>query len=1000
MEKRMDYRKILESGTELSFPGMVCTIDSFIGKGSNAMVYLGSYPDEQAKQLRHRVLIKELFPYHPQGKIYRSQDQAICLTEDAKEVMELHRFSFMRGNEIHVKLLKEHPEDIDFYMNTFSFHQTLYSILGFSGGRSLEKEQERRKSSEGSLALLVRRMLGILDVLEEFHHAGLLHMDISPDNILLIGEGKRERISLIDYNSVHTIQEIQTGEAVYFSEKEGYTAPEIRLRKISEIGFASDLYALTAVFYYLLMGKSLSVLQTVRGQVPNVTDAPCLLDMPDTVCSMVRKILKRGLSSLVSRRYQTIDQIREDLEELQDRIEGKGITHPALWEMGKANVLRIVQNNPALSYIKEEEHVYPIMVQTEQEEAISLSKLISQVLSADGESVLLLGAGGAGKTTALLRSAYLQPKKYNDATPAFLYLSLYGWTEGTSSYIKDRILENLKFKPDTPTMETARHELIRLLSNPMDTKMGECPKLLLLLDGWNEISGDTKELVQEITELSQMHGVRIFLTSRSEAAEIPFQRVSLRLLKEAEVREILAQNGILPPEQEGFFRLLCSPMMLSIYIRTALDQKKQLFITTQDQLFEQYFAAILEKERRELPENSAEYWQVEAALSYVLPELAKLISKKEKALSDAELLFSVKKCYRRLKAHWIFRVFPQWVGHLSDIRDQTQYAEEWHGRMVQEILWRRLGFLVRDEQRQYRISHQLMEEYLVKIQKNFERKMVFYERMQRFIFTTAGTVVLLSAYQWIYLPYRIQNQQIQNQIEERVPYEKVISENILDSAYLAYFYCAEQYRVFSDLVNYLQENRQENRIEEADYLEKIEQCEASWKIERTIRTEQTEGYLEILFASGEVMPWSKKPLNKELYQELIDLPKERAEEYQEYLDLLLWSRADQELWSYFGDTYLDALDALLEVDAYLLGSYYVQIIKPELEAMEQSDSEEEKKSAQIYRKSLAESAAQAKITDSATAPIENYKKEKTTALQEIRQNGLVKKYHTREEKSE
>ncbi len=148
------------------------------------------------------------------------------------------------------------------------------------------------------------------------------------------------------------------------------------------------------------------------------------------------------------------------------------------------------------------------------------------------------------------------------------------------------------------------------------------------------------------------------------------------------------------------------------------------------------------------------------------------------------------------------------------------------------------------------------------------------------------------------------------------------------------------------------------------------------------------------------MPWSKKPLNKELYQELTDLPKERAEEYQEYLDLLLWSRADQELWSYFGDTYLDALDALLEADAYLLGSYYVQIIKPELEAMEQSDSEEEKKSAQIYRKSLAESAAQAKITDSATAPIENYKKEKTTALQEIRQNGLVKKYHTREEKSE
>ena len=45
----MDNRIILEQGTTLLFPGMTCRIDSFVGKGSNAIVYMGSYPDEQLR---------------------------------------------------------------------------------------------------------------------------------------------------------------------------------------------------------------------------------------------------------------------------------------------------------------------------------------------------------------------------------------------------------------------------------------------------------------------------------------------------------------------------------------------------------------------------------------------------------------------------------------------------------------------------------------------------------------------------------------------------------------------------------------------------------------------------------------------------------------------------------------------------------------------------------------------------------------------------------------
>ena len=129
----MDGRVRLNPGTVLPFPGMECTIETFVGRGSNAMVYLGSYPDAQLADLRHRVLIKELFPYHARGGIYRDANLRICRTDEAEDVWRLHYLSFNRGNEVHIRLLGQNPGDIDANINTFPLHGTLYSVLGFSG---------------------------------------------------------------------------------------------------------------------------------------------------------------------------------------------------------------------------------------------------------------------------------------------------------------------------------------------------------------------------------------------------------------------------------------------------------------------------------------------------------------------------------------------------------------------------------------------------------------------------------------------------------------------------------------------------------------------------------------------------------------------------------------------------------------------------------------------------------------------------------------------------
>ncbi len=724
-ENRMDKRKRLEAGTVLPFSGMECEIDSVVGCGANAMVYRGHYRDLQKQELFHQVLIKELFPYEPDGKIYRNETGRICVQPDVKTQMELHRKSFERGNEVHLRVLMQHPGELDFNINTFELNDTLYTVLGFSGGRSLEQEWEKRK--EQSLTELIGRIKKALEALEAFHDLGYLHLDISADNILLIGEGKKERVTLIDYNSVHTVQEIREGAGVYYSEKEGYTAPEVRAGRNREIGFASDLYAMTAVFYTGLTGKYLSVVQSLQTSVPEFADTGCLRDCPSTVLEMVRAILKKGLQPIARRRYQSVAGMLRDFEELSDRIEGKGITHWALWETGRERVRRTIQSNTAFHYICREEKLYPLRAATEAGEEVSLLDP-AFFCKTDHTPVVLMGSGGMGKTTALLRMAYYQKKTYSPLEPAITYLSLFDWKDGGDTYIQNRILENLRFKPHTDSMETARHELHRLLSAPICTKQGTRPVLILLLDGLNEASGDISPLQKEISELVSKDGVRILLTSRSEPEGFSCQKIMLERLKREEVKKALEEHGILPPQNMELQELLHIPMLLSMYIRTALAEKKQLQIDTKEELLEQYFAAILEKEIRTLPENARENWGIQASVQYVLPEIAAQIQKLGRAISDPELLKLTENCYKELKKRALTAVFPEWIGHTADIKMDTENADAWYGKIILELLWKRLGLIVRDENGSFKILHQMMEEYLAERSRSFHAE---FDRQKR-----------------------------------------------------------------------------------------------------------------------------------------------------------------------------------------------------------------------------------------------------------------------------
>ena len=727
----MDHRAPLKVHTVLPFDGMSCHIQDVVGQGSNAIVYKGWYPDRITPEVRHHVLIKELFPFHPQQKIRRTETGEITVDPEARDVWETHRASFEAGNSVHLRLLEQQPElmALGSNLNSFHFNGTLYSVLGYTGGRSLQSELN---GSPQDLRCWVIRMRKLLSALDAFHSSGHLHLDISPDNIMLVGNGEQEHLFLIDYNSARRTDDTSGG---YLSCKAGYSPPELTAGDETSIGYSSDLYAVTAVFYRCLMGRKLTLAETLMPKAPDGSTSPLLTGAPQTVADMVSRILRKGLNTLPFKRYQTTEHLRHAFDELLNRIDGTGVTHWALWESGIRSVDERIRVNPSLGYLRQ--RLYPIRLAREHNAL--LDRYLEELLSPAGQSSLLLAQGGMGKTTLLLRTAMLYGKRYTSATPAVFYISVSGWNGSDTRFIRTQILRSLRFRRKENTFDTAMQALHRLLDQPIRTKAGSVPTVLLLLDGMNEIRGETGPLFQEIRELNALAGVRILAASRSEIPALDLVTERLAPLHMEDIETALGDQGLLIPEDANVMQLLRTPLILSIYIQAS--EGRQLDIHDETGLMDAYLDSLRQKEQSSLTEETDVFWQIDAALTLVLPCIAVETLRTGQALTDQQLLPILKTCFRLMTSRSMHKTFPQWIGRSRQILGDAQTPEQWHGIIVQNLLWQRMGLLIREPDGGYRIFHQILEEYLAGQAKGL---LPFRYRKQKILAAVFATVLCAS----------------------------------------------------------------------------------------------------------------------------------------------------------------------------------------------------------------------------------------------------------------
>lgn len=138
-------------------------------------------------------------------------------------------------------------KDIVNVYDYFEENGTAYMVMEYIDGVLLKDYLEKQGPMEPEVAL--GAIMPIIEAVKKIHSKGIIHRDVSPDNIFIANE---ESIKLFDFGAAQ-LNETKTGMAAEPVIKVGYSPLE-QYRNTNRQGFYTDVYAVGAILYQMLTG--------------------------------------------------------------------------------------------------------------------------------------------------------------------------------------------------------------------------------------------------------------------------------------------------------------------------------------------------------------------------------------------------------------------------------------------------------------------------------------------------------------------------------------------------------------------------------------------------------------------------------------------------------------------------------------------------------------------------------------------------------------------------
>ena len=200
-------------------------------------------------------------------------------------------------NEVRAIGRLDHPNVVRIYQADVTADGFPFCAMELLSGRTLRQVIEEGGPVAAPRA--VHLVAQLLAALSAAHEAGVIHGDVKPDNLVLVGEADSERLVLVDFG----LASLQTGDARALGGSPAYMAPEQLAGRLDR---RSDLFAAGLILHEL-----------VTGHLPRRRPSGHSIDA--SIEPHLREVLARALADDIEDRFSSAGAFAAALSGRADR---------------------------------------------------------------------------------------------------------------------------------------------------------------------------------------------------------------------------------------------------------------------------------------------------------------------------------------------------------------------------------------------------------------------------------------------------------------------------------------------------------------------------------------------------------------------------------------------------------------------------------------------------------------------------------------------------------
>ncbi len=276
------------------------------------------------------------------GRTYLSQDTGcfdeMCVLKEfspndrGRDALKKSKELFQREAQVLYQI--NHPQIPKFRAN-FEEQKRLFLVQEYAEGKTVAKTLSERLKNNQTFkeAEAVEFLQNMLPVLAHIHNMGIIHRDISPDNIIFRDKDKLP--VLIDFGVVKAgVTQLEVSTQIHQGTtvgKAGY-APGEQLQT-GEAYANSDLYALAVTVVVMMTGRK------PESLIDKSTMTWKWHQWVPTLTPWFAKILNKMLSRSPNSRYQSANEVAQALRSVSDFVGSAATPDSRTGDLGQSGML-------------------------------------------------------------------------------------------------------------------------------------------------------------------------------------------------------------------------------------------------------------------------------------------------------------------------------------------------------------------------------------------------------------------------------------------------------------------------------------------------------------------------------------------------------------------------------------------------------------------------------------------------------------------------------------